>query len=258
MKVNVQTHTRSASDCGSTEDMARKLRTSNGASKSPPKQCANTIPAIQLKRGAYSLDLGDRKVHVLFALEHPRVIGLEGLLSDDECSALIEAATVRMSRSLTVESASCTSTAHVARTSFGMFFQRGENIVVQRVEERIARLVSWPVERGEGLQVLNYQAGAQYLPHYDYFDPAASAAFANSQCGGQRVATVVVYLNDPIAGGETSFPQAGLVVAPRRGNAVFFSYPTPSPETKTLHGGEPIVTGEKWVATKWLRQGRVP
>ena len=43
-------------------------------------------------------------------------------------------------------------------------------------------------------------------------------------------------------------------VAPKRGNAVFFSYERPHPSTKTLHGGSPVIAGEKWIATKWLRE----
>jgi prolyl 4-hydroxylase len=50
------------------------------------------------------------------------------------------------------------------------------------------------------------------------------------------------------------FPDVHLEVAPKRGNAVFFSYERPHPSTKTLHGGTPVRAGEKWIATKWLRE----
>jgi prolyl 4-hydroxylase len=72
--------------------------------------------------------------------------------------------------------------------------------------------------------------------------------------GGQRVGTLVMYLNTPEGGGATTFPEVGLEVAPVRGNAVFFSYTRAHPGTKTLHGGAPVLAGEKWVATKWLRE----
>ena len=52
------------------------------------------------------------------------------------------------------------------------------------------------------------------------------------------------------------FPDVALDVAPIKGNAVFFSYDRPHPITRTLHGGAPVIAGEKWVATKWLREGR--
>jgi prolyl 4-hydroxylase len=65
-----------------------------------------------------------------------------------------------------------------------------------------------------------------------------------------------MYLNTPRRGGATVFPETRLEVAAQRGNAVFFSYDRPHPMTRTLHGGAPVLEGEKWVATKWLREGR--
>ena len=74
--------------------------------------------------------------------------------------------------------------------------------------------------------------------------------------GGQRVASVVMYLNTPARGGATTFPDARFEAAAVKGNAVFFSYDRPHPMTGTLHGGAPVLEGEKWVATKWLRERR--
>jgi prolyl 4-hydroxylase len=73
--------------------------------------------------------------------------------------------------------------------------------------------------------------------------------------GGQRVASVVMYLNTPSCGGATTFPDAKFEVGAIKGNAVFFSYDRPHPMTRSLHGGAPVTEGEKWVATKWLREG---
>jgi prolyl 4-hydroxylase len=129
-----------------------------------------------------------------------------------------------------------------------------KNELVRRIEARIERLFHWPAENGEGVQVLQYRPGAEYKPHYDYFDPAAPGTATILTRGGQRVGTVVMYLNEPEKGGGTTFPDAGLEVYPKRGNALFFSYDKPHPSTKTLHGGAPVVAGEKWIATKWLRE----
>jgi prolyl 4-hydroxylase len=137
-----------------------------------------------------------------------------------------------------------------------MFFQRGEHGVVQRLEARIARLVNWPEENGEGLQVLHYRPGAEYKPHYDYFDPNEPGTPTILRRGGQRVATLVMYLGEPEKGGGTTFPDVNLEVAPKRGHGVFFSYDRPHPVTRTLHGGAPVLAGEKWIATKWLRERR--
>ena len=136
-----------------------------------------------------------------------------------------------------------------------MFFDVSENPLCSRIEARIAALLNWPVDHGEGLQVLRYRPGAEYKPHYDYFDPAQPGTPSILRRGGQRVATLVIYLNAPARGGATVFPDAGLEVAPVKGNAVFFSYDRADPATLTLHGGAPVQEGEKWVATKWLREG---
>jgi prolyl 4-hydroxylase len=203
-----------------------------------------------------TLMAGDREVRVVAAMRDPQVVVFGGLLSDDECDEMIELAQGRMVRSDVINIETGGSEVHEARTSDGMFFQRGENEVCRRVEARLAALLSWPLENGEGMQVLHYRPGAEYKPHYDYFDPAAKGTPQNiSQRGGQRVATIVMYLNDAKVGGGTTFPDVNFEVAPVKGNAVFFSYDRAHPSSRTLHGGAPVVEGEKWIATKWLREG---
>ncbi len=212
------------------------------------------IPMPDLRGAPHRIDAGDRQVEVLFALNHPRVVLFGNLLSAEECDALIADAGPRMKRSLTVETQTGGEALNEARTSNGMFFRRGESPLIQRIEARIARLLQWPLENGEGLQVLHYRPGAEYKPHYDYFDPNEPGTPNILKRGGQRVGTLVMYLNDPARGGGTTFPDIGLEVAPQRGNGVFFAYDRPHPATRTLHGGAPVLEGEKWVATKWLRE----
>ena len=192
---------------------------------------------------------------MVLAMRQPRVVVFDGLLSHEECDELMAMAAQRLTRSETVQTDTGASEVNSARTSQGMFFERGENELCRRIEARIAALIHWPVENGEGLQVLKYLPGAEYKPHYDYFDPAQPGTATILKRGGQRVGTVVMYLNDPEIGGGTTFPDVQLEVAPVKGNAVFFSYDRAHPASKTLHGGAPVVAGEKWVATKWLREG---
>lgn len=222
--------------------------------RSPVQGFTPVLPQPDLRGSPRLLDLGDRVVQVLAQMQSPRMAVFGQFLSDEECDALIDAARPRMQRSLTVQTVTGGEELNADRTSNGMFFRRGESEVVARVEARIARLLNWPVENGEGLQVLQYRPGAEYKPHYDYFDPTEPGTANIVRRGGQRVATVVMYLNDPVRGGGTTFPDVGLEVAPQRGNAVYFSYDRPHPATRTLHGGAPVLEGEKWVATKWLRE----
>ncbi len=215
---------------------------------------AGTVPEPDLAESATVLDIDGHAVRVLMSMRHPRLIVFGGLLTDAECDALIEEARPRLARSETVDNRSGGSEVNVARTSDGMFFQRGESPLIVRIEQRIATLLRWPVRWGEGLQILRYGPGAEYRPHHDYFDPQHPGTKPVLARGGQRVGTLVIYLNTPARGGATVFPDVLLDVAAVRGNAVFFSYDRPHPVTRTLHGGAPVVEGEKWVATKWLRE----
>lgn len=124
-----------------------------------------------------------------------------------------------------------------------------------------------PVENQEAMQILHYVNGQKYEPHHDFFHDPVNQAAAR---GGQRIATVLMYLTTPEEGGETVFPNAadkvfgdewsdcakrGLAVKARRGNALlFFSlHPDGTEDTTSLHGSCPTTKGEKWSATKWLR-----
>lgn len=196
------------------------------------------------------------EVVVALQMHEPRVVVFAGFLSDGECDALRDLAAPRLARSETVDNVTGGSEVNEARTSAGMFFARGETALIDRIEQRISALVNWPVENGEGVQVLHYGPGAEYKPHYDYFDPSQPGAPSILRRGGQRVGTLVMYLNTPEAGGATVFPDVRLEVAPVKGHAVFFSYDRAHPVSRSLHGGAPVIAGEKWVATKWMRERR--
>ena len=146
------------------------------------------------------------------------------------------------------------------RTSYGTYFTRRSVPALSAIEERLAALTGLPVEHGEGLQVLKYGVGARYVPHFDFFAPeiAGSAAHVTPTFGGQRAATVVMYLNTPAGGGDTEFPSVGVRVAAVEGHACFFSYLSKAGvlDRSSLHGGSPVTAGEKWIATWWVRTGR--
>ena len=220
------------------------------------RRMATAVPEPVLVEGAHEVDVDGHRLRVLASLYAPRVIVFGGVLSHAECDELVGLAQARLERSETVQVVTGASEVNASRTSEGMFFGRGENVLCARIEARIAALLDWPVENGEGLQILRYAPGAQYKPHYDYFDPAQPGTPEILKRGGQRVASLVMYLSSPQRGGATVFPDAKLEISPVKGNAVFFSYDCAHPSTRTLHGGAPVLAGEKWVATKWLRQRR--
>lgn len=218
----------------------------------PPER----VPSPVVMNGSSIVQAGDRKVTVLANMLHPRVVVFGNVLSDQECDALVAMGRERLRPSPVLDMDTGADRKHEARTSEGMFFRRGENELCALIEHRLAALVDWPVENGEGLSLLRYLPGAEYRPHHDYFDPARPGSAATLARGGQRVASIVMYLNTPARGGATTFPDARFEVAAVKGNAVFFAYDRPHPMTGSLHAGAPLIEGEKWVVTKWLRVAR--
>jgi prolyl 4-hydroxylase len=202
------------------------------------------------------IDTSDRRVEVLLTLNSPRIVLFGNVLSHEECDELIELSKPKLTRSEVVNSVGGDHVVDEARTSYGAAFQRGEYPLLAKIENRIAELVGWPVENGEGLQMLRYGIGGEYRPHFDYFNKDKPGEAKQMEVGGQRIATLVLYLNNVEAGGSTVFPNVGLETMPRKGNAVYFAYAglDGSLDARSLHGGTPIIRGEKWIATKWLRE----
>ncbi|SOC42559.1 2OG-Fe(II) oxygenase [Ureibacillus acetophenoni] len=191
----------------------------------------------------------DRDINIIARFEEPLVVVLGSVLDDEECEALIQLSKERLQRS------KIGSTKEVSdiRTSSGAFLTDVNNEILARVEKRVSAIMGIPTEHGEGLHILNYKPGQEYKAHYDYFAPTSKAAKNN------RISTLVLYLNDVEEGGTTTFPKLGLTVCPQKGMAVYFEYFYNDPllNELTLHAGAPVVEGEKWIATQWMRRQRV-
>jgi len=189
----------------------------------------------------------------------PRVSTITDFLSDEECDHLMKLAQPQLARStVTDESGASNGVIDNRRSSKGVFLDKnGNDPIMQRIENRIAAMTGMPVENGEQIQVLQYGVGGEYQPHYDYFTANTPGGKASLDRGGQRLISLIMYLNTPEAGGETIFPKAKLSVTPKRGSAVLFynCNPAGNDDPMTLHGGAPVKAGEKWIATKWIRKG---
>ncbi|KAF8087104.1 hypothetical protein N665_0600s0050 [Sinapis alba] len=196
----------------------------------------------------------------------PRIIVLHNFLSSEECEYLKSIARPRLQVSTVVDVKTGKGVKSDVRTSSGMFLTHVERSypMIQAIEKRISVFSQVPAENGELIQVLRYEPNQFYRPHHDYF----SDTF-NLKRGGQRVATMLMYLTDDVEGGETYFPLAGdgectcggkimkgISVKPTKGDAVLFWSMglDGQSDPKSIHGGCEVLSGEKWSATKWMRQ----
>ncbi|MBP1934514.1 prolyl 4-hydroxylase [Ammoniphilus resinae] len=191
----------------------------------------------------------DRDISIIARIDEPLIVILGNVLSDDECDLLIRLSQDRMDRS----KISTTREVNELRTSSSMFFDEGENELVARIEKRLSYIMNIPVQHGEGLQVLHYEKGQEYRAHFDFFSSAHKAA------NNPRISTLVMYLSDVEQGGETYFPKLNLAVSPHKGMAVYFEYfyQDETLNELTLHGGAPVILGEKWAATQWMRRQKL-
>lgn len=180
--------------------------------------------------------------------EEPLIVKFHNVLNDAEREALIEYASPRLERSKLANKE-----ISQLRTSSGMFFDENENPLITTIEQRLATLMNLPIEHAEGLQVLHYEPGQEFKAHFDYFGEHHPSSKNN------RISTLVMYLNDVEQGGETTFPHLGLTVTPMKGSAVYFEYFYNNPYLNelTLHRSVPVIQGEKWVATQWMRKQRI-
>ncbi|AAF08583.1 unknown protein [Arabidopsis thaliana] len=179
----------------------------------------------------------------------PRAFVYEGFLTDLECDHLISLAKENLQRSAVADNDNGESQVSDVRTSSGTFISKGKDPIVSGIEDKLSTWTFLPKENGEDLQVLRYEHGQKYDAHFDYFHDKVNIAR-----GGHRIATVLLYLSNVTKGGETVFPDAQVCLKPKKGNALlFFNLQQDAiPDPFSLHGGCPVIEGEKWSATKWI------
>lgn len=126
--------------------------------------------------------------------------------------------------------------------------------IVYKLKRLSAEISNMPLENQERLQLIHYAVGGNYKPHFDAFNPGNK----HIDHSGNRKATVIFYLNNVEKGGATGFPNLNKMVFPKKGSAVLFYNTDDSGDIleDSLHSGEPIIDGEKWIVTSWIREHR--
>ncbi|RVW51020.1 putative prolyl 4-hydroxylase 3 [Vitis vinifera] len=166
--------------------------------------------------------------------------GFRLLLSKEECEYMISLAKPYMKKSTVVDSETGRSKDSRVRTSSGMFLRRGRDKIIRDIEKRIADFTFIPVEHGEGLQVLHYEVGQK----------------SDVEEGGETVfpATKANFSSVPWWNELSECGKKGLSVKPKMGDALLFwsMRPDATLDPSSLHGGCPVIKGNKWSSTKWM------
>ncbi|XP_045787209.1 probable prolyl 4-hydroxylase 10 [Trifolium pratense] len=212
---------------------------------------------------------GERERWVEILSWEPRAFLYHNFLAKEECEHLINISKPYMEKSFVIDNETGKNVESSIRTSTGTFLPIGHDKIVRNIEKRISDVTFIPVGYGEEFNILHYEVGQMYEPHTDYFEDAF-----NIKNGGQRIATMLMYLSDVEEGGETVFPAAkgnfssvpwwnelsdcgkkGLSIKPKMGDALLFwsMKPNGTVDPSSLHGACPVIKGDKWSLTKWMR-----
>ena len=204
------------------------------------------------------------------ACREPPIYLVPDFLTLDECQAIVSETRSRMPIAVEPEDASgvyaWNSVNGASRAEPAVAAPRTSSSVdssdewCHNIHELVSILTQQSVGHMERPTITRYLAGQEYVPHHDAFPPGDP--LAGQPFGGNRICTVLVYLNDVAAGGHTVFHEArnqGTVLSfqPKAGTALLF-FPsdcnTGQFDPLAVHSAEEAVD-EKWVTQTWVRQG---
>eukprot|EP01064_Diplonema_japonicum_P031297 TRINITY_DN553_c6_g1_i2.p1 TRINITY_DN553_c6_g1~~TRINITY_DN553_c6_g1_i2.p1 ORF type:complete len:503 (+),score=55.35 TRINITY_DN553_c6_g1_i2:79-1587(+) len=216
------------------------------------------------------------KIQYYIVSHQPKAYYFPRFLTDEEADNIMDEAKKRLERSHVVPIKGKNSSGlDDVRTSSGCWLDNSHKSV-EDVRRRILAMTGFDTDQTEKLQVLRYQLGQKYNSHLDYFDPHGAKDDEEKRemwrlkwnNNWNRAATFFLYLHTTEEGGETTLPRSnsgpqpssmtdctkGLRVRPIKGSAVLFydMKPDKTQDEYSLHGGCPVIKGEKWGAPQWL------
>lgn len=171
------------------------------------------------------------------------------------CRWLVARSEHRLQPALVYDAVAHENQLHEMRTNTMALYDFANFDVVQfLVQERMARTCGYRIQHFEAPVVLHYAVGQQITPHFDFIDMHATDYEQQIQAFGQRMVTFLLYLNDDYEGGETTFPELGIVNRGTAGGGLYFinAFPDLKPDRRMLHTGSPPTAGEKWIVSQFI------
>ena len=198
--------------------------------------------------------------NVIMYSADPILYVVNDFLSNDECNAFVDASKGKLKPSTVISPDKHIQ--HESRTSENCWIEHNANEIVHEVSKRLSILAQMPIRNAEQYQLVYYEKNGEYRPHFDSFDLDTPEGKRNWEPGGQRMLTIIAYLNDVQSGGGTDFPKLGFTIPPKKGDVVVFNNTCdedsqnghPNIHPNSLHAGMPVLSGKKWIVNLWFRQ----
>lgn len=212
-------------------------------------------------RRAVNVDAWRTGVEVHALLPDPPIRAFPKLVSPLVCDWLIGRARDRLGPAKIYDAVTGGPTSGDSRRNSAAEFGLVDvDLVLLLVRERLAAASGLDALAMHGPQILHYAVGERFTPHFDFLDPTFEGHARDIAGRGQRIATLLIYLNEGLEGGETDFPALGLRHRGGRGDGLMFMNVDGEgrPDRRTLHAGLPPTSGEKWLLSQWVRDRRPP
>lgn len=185
----------------------------------------------------------------------PALKVIDGFITDEECAHLIELAKPRLAAAEVSGEAGAQRSE--GRTSTMCWIEHEASSVVHGLIQRLSALVRLPMHHAEALQVVHYNNGEHYSPHYDAYDISTELGQRYVAASGNRLISVIGYLNTVSDGGSTWFPKLQLQVGAVAGRITVFENCLPGTNQinpDLLHEGCAVGNQEKWAFNLWFRE----
>jgi len=202
-------------------------------------------------------------VHRIF---NPTLIEIYDFMTPEECAQMIEDikqfGTLKdaevVDRNPETGDDSASKVDKNARSNSNCFLPYKKSLIAREFLKKASMLTQIHWSQAENIQAVHYKEGEFYKAHHDAFPPNSSRhqGPAGAWQHGNRVATVLLYLNNVEEGGSTSFPECKKTIMPEVGKAVVFSNTYIGTQVKdptSLHSADPVIKGEKWAVNLWFR-----
>ena len=193
--------------------------------------------------------------------EAPRILTISNFLPRRACDWIVARTRPKLEAARVKNPEQGGSTVERNRSNTGAGFSVLESdLILELANARVAAVGKLARGQQEPTNVLHYDPGQEFQPHFDFIDPAEAHFAEEVARTGQRVLTALIYLNDDFDGGETDFPRLNWRFKGQAGDAIVFwnTAANGALEPNSLHAGLPPTRGEKWIYSKWVRDRALP